>query len=301
MRISTNQLQQSALNTMLNQQTKLSKTQLEVASGRKFLTPADDPLAAVTALDLSRQLDGIDQYQRNIERASSSLITGEQTLSSVQEQLQRTRELAVQAGSSGLGADGRKAISYEARQLQQSVLALANTRGANGEYLFSGYQTQTVPYTDAGGGVFTYNGDQGQRLMEVAQSTHVAATDAGVGVFGTLSATAGGTTDVFKIIFDFATDLESNTFNPNTITDLDTALRSISDARASMGARQNTLDTIKELNGSFAVDTQKTLSSVQDLDYAEAVSRLNLQLTGLQAAQAAFVRIQNLSLFSLLR
>ncbi len=301
MRISTHQIQQSALNTMLNQQTKLSKTQLEVASGRKFLTPADDPLAAVAALDLTAQLGGIEQYQRNIDRASSSLGLEDVTLGSMTEQLQRVRELAVQAGSSSLGAAGRLAISYEARQLQNSVLALANTRGPDGEYLFSGYQSKTQPYTDAGAGVFTYNGDQGQRLIEVAPSTQVAATDAGVRIFGALPAAAGGTTDVFAVIANFATNLESNTFTPNTITDLDTALTSVAGARASVGARLNTLDAVKSLNESFGLDTQKNLSAVQDLDYAEAVSRLNLQLTGLQAAQAAFVRIQNLSLFNLLR
>ena len=301
MRISTQQMQQYAVSAMLDRQATLSKTQQEIATGRKFLTPADNPPAAVEALELTQQLAGVEQHQRNIDRAASSLGLEEQTLGSMTEQLQRVRELAVQAGNSSLGAAGRLAMSYEVRQLQNSVLALANTRDPDGEYLFSGYQSKTQPYTDAGGGVFTYNGDQGQRLIEVAPSTRVAATDAGARIFGALPAAGGGTTDVFAVIANFATNLESNTFTPNTIADLDSALTSLSNARASIGARQNELDAIKYLNESFGLDTQKKLSSVQDLDYAEAVSRLNLQLVGLQAAQQAFVRIQNLSLFNLLR
>lgn len=301
MRISTVQLQTNAVSEMLDRQVKLGKTQLEVASGKKFLSPSDDPPGAVAALEYTRQLGSLNQYKTNIDRAYSSLTTEEATLGSLQEQLQRLHELAIQAGSATLGAAGRLAISYEVRGLQQAVLNLVNTQDQDGQYLFSGFQSQTQPYTDGGGGVFTYNGDQGQRLIEVAPSTRVAAADAGARIFGGLSAAAGGTTDVLKVIYDFATDLESNTFDTNTLTDLDTAMTSILGARAVTGARLNMLDEFKSLNASFTVDTQSSLSDVQDLDYAEAVSRLNLQLAGLKAAQESFVRIQNLSLFNILR
>lgn len=301
MRISTMQMQQTALNAMLDQQTKLSKTQNQVASGRKVLTPADDPTAAAQALEYTQQLARFTQYQNNIARAGSSLSSQDETLGAAVDQLQRLRELAVQAGSSTLGASGRLAISYEVRKLNDSILDLANTRGADGEYLFSGYQTQTAPYTDAGGGVYTYNGDQGQRQLEVSPSTRIVASDSGARIFGALPAAAGGLTDVFAVISKFASDLESNTYSAGTIRDLDTATASIVGARASVGARENSLDAIKALNSSFTQQTQQNLSGVQDLDYAEAVTRLNMQLAGLQAAQQAFVRIQNLSLFNSLR
>lgn len=301
MRISTHQMQQYALTSLLDRQTELSKTQQQVATGRKFLSPADDPPGAVAALEFTQQLESIEQYQRNIDLASSSLSVEDSALTSIQSQLQRVRELAVQAGNGAMNAEGRTALAYEVRQLQESVLALANIRDASGEYMFSGYQSQTAPYTDAGGGVFNYNGDQGQRLIDVSSSTRIIATDAGEQVFSGLPAATGGVTDIFAIIYDLATNLESNVFTPNTIADLDTAMARISDTQASVGARQNSLDAIKDLNESFKLDTQKNLSLVHDLDYAEAVSRLNQQLAGMQAAQEAFLRIQNLSLFNLLR
>jgi flagellar hook-associated protein 3 FlgL len=301
MRVSTLQLQQYALNSMLDQQTKLSRTQQQVASGQKFLSPADDPPGAALALAFEEQIKTLDQYQRNIERAQSALSGEESTLTAIDNQLQRVRELAVQSGNGALDADARLALSYEVRQLQDSVLALANTRDAAGEYLFSGNQTQTTPYTDAGGGTFTYNGDQGQRLINVGPSTRIAQNDPGDRIFGDINAAGGGTTDVFKVIYDFATDLENNVFNPNTIADLDSALARVVDARTSIGARQNTMEQIRDLNDSFILDTRQDLSTVKDLDYAEAISRLNVQLAGLQAAQESFVRIQNLSLFNYLR
>lgn len=301
MRISTVQLQQNAVSVMLDRQSKLGKTQLEVASGKKFLSPADDPPGAVAALGYSSKLASLEQYQINADRASSTLALEDATLGAVSEHLQRVRELAVEAGNGTMGASGRLAISYEVRQLQQAVLDMANTRDAEGEYLFSGFQAQTQPYTDAGAGVFTYNGDQGQRMIQISPSTQMAASDAGARIFGALPANAGGFTDVFSIIYDFASDLESNTFDVGVIADLDTAMTRIGGARAVTGSRQNSLDAVKQLNETFAVDTKKNLSDVQDLDYTEAVSRLNLQLAGLQAAQEAYVRIQNLSLFNMLR
>jgi flagellar hook-associated protein 3 FlgL len=301
MRISTNQLQQYGVNAMLDQQARLSKTQLQVASGKKFLSPAEDPAAAVAALEYTRTLGTLEQYQRNIDRAAYALNLEEQTLGSVQDHLMRLRELALQAGSGGPGPSGRLALSYEVRQLQQAVLDFANTRDADGHYVFGGFQNLTQPYTDAGSGVFTYSGDQGQRLIQVAPSTTIVVTDPGSEIFNAIPAAAGGITDVFAIIDSFAAGLEVNTFNANTIADLDSALERVVGTRASVGARINALEATEELNSSYTVDNQQNLSKVQDLDYAEAVSRLNLQLAGLEASQLSFARIQNLSLFNYLR
>lgn len=301
MRISTSQMQQYALNSMLNRQSDLSRTQQQIALGVKFLSPADDPPAAVAALETTRVIETIAQYQRNIDRAGYLLDLEERTLGSVQEQLQRLRELALTAGSGAGGATGRAAVAREVRQIGELVLDYANTRDVDGDYLFGGYQNQTQPYTNAGGGVFTYSGDQGQRQIQISPSTNIVAADPGSDVFSAIPAAGGGFTDILAIIDDFAVDLEANTYNVSTVTDLDSALSRIVGTRAVVGARQVTLEGVRDLNEMYSVDTQKVLSDIRDLDYTEAVSRLNLQLVGLQAAQESFSRIQNLSLFNYLR
>ena len=48
----------------------------------------------------------------------------------------------------------------------------------------------------------------------------------------------------------------------------------------------------------IVMQSQRTLSHIQDLDYAEAISRMNRQLAGLEASQQSYARIQNLSLFN---
>ena len=81
------------------------------------------------------------------------------------------------------------------------------------------------------------------------------------------------------------------------IGDLDSALSHIIDARGEIGARVRALDQQDSLSADFAVHLNTTLSSVRDLDYADALSKLQKQLFGLDAAQQTFARTQDLSLF----
>lgn len=300
MRISTTLFYQFGVDRMLEQQTKLSQTQQQVATGKKFLSPADDPPAAARALELSTELEKMAQYQTNIDHAKARLPLEEKILGSMVDELQRARELAIQANNGALGASDRDSIATEIGQITDNILALANTQDANGEYIFAGHQGTTEPFSHDGAGTFTYNGDQGQRQLQIGQNRAVAVTDPGDKLFMNVPATAGGIQDVFAMLYNFKTDLNANNPNINTVGDLGNAIDHIVNAQANLGPRINNLDEQSSINDTFKLQIQENLSSVQDLDYAEAVSRLNLQLVGLQASQQAFVKIQNLSLFNFL-
>jgi flagellar hook-associated protein 3 FlgL len=301
MRISTFQFQQQAVSAMLDDQASLSRTQQQLATGRRWLTPADDPAAATQSLDLNQVLQQTEQYQRNIEAASARLSLEETTLQAATDVLQRVRELAVRALNDTLSAEDRRAIAQEVRQHLDSLIGLANTRDANGEYLFAGFYRGTSPaVADAGAGNYVYNGDQGQRLLQISPTRQIAVGDAGSEVFFRIPGSGGGVQDVFKTLYDFAASLEADNPSASTLTDIDSALHNVLDARARVGARLNALDGQKAINDSFTLTLQQALSQVDDLDYAEAASRLNRQLLALQAAQQSFVQVQNLSLFKYL-
>jgi len=104
----------------------------------------------------------------------------------------------------------------------------------------------------------------------------------------TLASNQGSETELTKF---------HNSVNRSLI-DLDQAMGRVLDVRSRIGARLNTVDKQIEINESFSLQMNETLSSIQDLDYAEAITRMNLQLTGLQAAQNAYTKIQDLSLFN---
>lgn len=182
MRISTSQIYQQGLSAMLDQQSSLMKTEQQLSTGKRILTPADDPAGSAQALDLNRALDVTNQYNTNANAATSSLNLEDSTLSSFTNTLQRVRELAVQANNSTLSSSDRSAIAAEVKQRLGELLALANTKDANGDYLFAGYKGQTQPFAQVGSG-FSYSGDQGSRNLQVGPSTRLAAGDSGSDVF----------------------------------------------------------------------------------------------------------------------
>ena len=110
----------------------------------------------------------------------------------------------------------------------------------------------------------------------------------------------GGTQNIFETLEQFAIALETGAPSANIAADLDFALEQLSGFRSQVGSRLNAIDSHRELNNDIIFQGQKTLSSIEDLDFAEAVSRLNIQLVALEASQQSFIRIQNLSLFNFL-
>ncbi len=297
MRVSTNQLFSQGINAILEQQSQAAKTQMQLSSGRRILTPSDDPSGAKSVLDLGKSIDETKQYQRNADAAQSRLSVEDSTLSSVNDLLQRARELAVQGNNGSLSADARKGLATEVRQIIGGMMALGNTKDPNGEYLFAGYKTQQVPFSDNGAGGYTYNGDQGQRTVQVGPSRQVATSDSGNDIFMNVP---GSTQSVFGMLYKMATDLESNAPSPATIDDLDAAIKNVANVRARVGARLNAIDDQRNLNDANLLQYQQARSSIQDVDVAKAVSDLQQHLTGLQAAQQSYVKIQGLSLFNYL-
>jgi len=300
MRISTSLIFQQGVNAMLDQQTALAKTQQQLATGQRILKPSDDPSAATRVLELDQLVDTLQQYQRNSDYGEARLKLEESVLSDVGDVLQRVRELAVRANNDTLSAGDRNAIAVEVRTSLDAVLQLANSTDATGEYLFSGYQTGTQPFSDNGAGSFSYNGDQGERSLQIGPTRQVSVGDSGDQVFMRVDDGAGGVSDMFSVLYDFALDLEANNPSTTTLTRLDSAIDEVLTTRASIGARLNTIDSQRNMNDSFDLLLQQNRSALEDLDYAEAVSRFERQLLALQASQQSFIKIEGLSLFNYL-
>lgn len=83
--------------------------------------------------------------------------------------------------------------------------------------------------------------------------------------------------------------------------ELDSALNNVVNTRSKVGARMQTLDNQKEIGQDFKLVSQKSMSQLEDLDMAQAVSDLKIEQTALEVAQQTFVQLQRLNLFDLLR
>ena len=251
-------------------------------------------------LDLQESQQRLTQYQRNADAAIAKLNQEETALSAIGDTLQRVRELAVQGANDVLGIDERRAIAVEVRQHIENFMQLANSQDANGEFLFSGFKSKTQPFTHDGVGGFSYHGDDGQRLLKIGDSREVAIGDPG-SVFMDFPAAGGGLTNIGEVMYDLATTLEAGNGYPQALTDIDSALSSLLSTRSKVGARMNAVDDQRAANEAFDLAAAEVRSTLEDLDYAEAISRFNQQLTALQASQQSFIKIQDMSLFNFLR
>ena len=182
MRVSTNGLQQQAINTILAQQQRLAALQLQVGSGQRIVEPSDDPVGAQRIMELDSSLARIEQYQQNADLAQSRLQIEENALGAASDVLQRARELVIQGANATQTPETRNLIAQELQQLRDELLTIANTRNGQGEYLFGGYRSDTRPFT-ANDGRVQYNGDQGQRLLQISASQRISDGDHGAEVF----------------------------------------------------------------------------------------------------------------------
>ena len=413
MPLSTTMFQNLAVQAMLDSQAKLSKTQLQVSTGRRILSPADDPSASAQILELSQGKSMAGQYQENGNVATARLQLEEGILANVTNVLQRINELTVQANNATQSNEARRGIASELQERVEELLGLANTQDANGEHIFAGFKGDTVPFTRNASGGFQYSGDSGQRFLQVGPARQIAIGDSGLdtfvsirngnGIFRTdannantgdavidagfvsgtyvppaagavppryeirvtqalptnpityevvdvgsgASVVAAGTAyvsgstinitgtginvaltgtpangdvfeittstdqDIFTTVQNLVNTLNTQVDNPadrgqlNTdvgraLSEVSLAIGNILDIRASIGGRLNAVDTQQAVSADVELQVEERLSQLRDLDFAEAISRLNLEVTALQAAQQSFVKIQGLSLFNFL-
>lgn len=182
MRISTGTIYETGTKLMLQQQEQLMKTQQQLSTGKSILTPSDDPISAAQVLNISQAASMNDQYAINRGRANASLTQEENVLRKVTEVLQSVHGSAVYAGNSSLTDADRKILAMELRSNLDSLVSLANTTDEKGQFLFSGYQSNTQPFSRSGLTV-QYAGDQGQRLNQVGPARQMAISDSGSDVF----------------------------------------------------------------------------------------------------------------------
>jgi flagellar hook-associated protein 3 FlgL len=191
MRVTSSLNQSQFLAAIESLQSNLSQTQNQITSGLSFTTASQDPTAAGAVNNYNQALAQSQQYVTNSSAAQTRLSTEDSTLSQVQTELQSLRDLALEANNSTLSSSDRSSIATQATQIQASLATLANTQDGNGEYLFGGFTSQTQPFTLTASGA-TYNGDQGNRVVQIAAGQTIADGDNGDAVFNQIK-TGNGT------------------------------------------------------------------------------------------------------------
>jgi flagellar hook-associated protein 3 FlgL len=182
MRVSTKTIFESGVARMNELQAGLLKTQQQLSTGRRMLTPADDPVASARALEVTQSQEINSQFGLNRQSVKSSLSLEEGVLQSVTSLIQDVKEATVNAGNGVHSDTERKFIATELKLRLEELVGLANSRDGNGNYFFGGHQSATQPFTPTAGGA-QYHGDQGQRLLQVEAARQLALNDPGDAVF----------------------------------------------------------------------------------------------------------------------
>jgi flagellar hook-associated protein 3 FlgL len=307
MRISTQTLFETGAAQLGTLQSGLVKTHQQIASGRRILTPSDDPVAAARALEVSQSQSLNTQYGVNRQHAKSALGAVEGTLSSVTALLQDVKTNVIAAGNGSYSDTERGFLATELRGRFEQLLGLANSRDATGNYMFSGFQTATPPFEETAIVVGTvtmagaaYQGDQGQRLMQVDSTRQMAVSSPGQAVF------QDGDQGIFQTLGALIEQLETPGTTGLTAAlatannNIDQALDNVLTVRASVGSRLQELDTLDNAGEDRHLQYSQILSELQDLDYTQALTQLSQQQFTLEAAQRSFMAVSGLSLFKFL-
>jgi flagellar hook-associated protein 3 FlgL len=264
MRVSSNTFYDAGISAMQRQNAKLLQVQQQIASGKRMLTPADDPIGAAQALEVTQSQSINTQYGTNSGTANDSIALEESVLGSITSLLQDVKTVAVNAGNGVLNKNDRAGLASDLASKYQALLGLANTVDSSGQYLFSGYQGSVRPFFESAPGVVGYSGDQGQRLIQISDSRQIAVSDAGSDVFQRIASGNGS----------FVTATGSNT--GSGVIDQGTVLET---------AKWSNPANSKDLSIKFAVN-----AGVTSYDIIDNISGNSL-LTGAAPGAAPYPRV----------
>jgi flagellar hook-associated protein 3 FlgL len=223
MRIATITFQQNAMSQMQELQAALAKTQNDLATSKKLHSAADDPAAMTQVNQLNVQISASQQYVTNGNYASSTLQLEEQAMSDATNVLQSARDLAVQANNPALSASQRTDIAAQLTQQLQNLVAIGNRVDGNGNQLFAGNATGTIPFSQSGNTV-SYAGSSTVRQIQIGPNQRISAGDTGATVFMNIPAgngtftTAGAATNTGTGSIGVGTVATPSAWIPDTYT-----------------------------------------------------------------------------------
>lgn len=413
MRTSTLSVYRRSINSIMDMQTNLARTQTKIASGRKILHNHENPLLASRVKNLRGIQQQLEIYSNNAVTAENRLSLVETNLTSMINLVEDVYQLHKQAANGTLTNNERELIANEMRTKLDEMINLANAKDEKGEYLFAGYQGFQKPFIRNADTV-SYYGDQGQRFIQVSSSTFVPISESGEQLFNqirmgngdfitrpgttpntgtgviapgsvidfagfipddynitfvtnssaelayTVTDSGGGQVippppavipndapayragdqivfnghevtitgqpavgDVFEVkpsgyqnVFStlqniinqlqqpISNETDKAIFNNRMMSEgasLDRAIEHMLSQLTRVGTQSAIVDNEARIAADLLIQNQQALSNVQDLDYAQAISELNLATSALQAAQISYMKLQEMSLLNYIR
>ena len=306
MKISTNALFDRATQQMGTVQTTLAKSQAQLAAGKQVITPSDAPTQAASIQRLKSIMARQDSYANTLAAVNTRLQDEESALQGVSNMVVRIKEIAIQAASDTLGPADRKVLAVEMQGLRDQILSMANAQDSSGNYLFAGSRVDQPAFAENGFGDVTYQGDQTRMRVSVGDQRTVqlnrSGSEAFVRVVRTDAKGVASGIGFFQALDQLTAAVRSSNRMDmqRGIGEMDSLQNGTILALAQVGTDMNVAEAQKAVLEETNLSLKSTLSSIQDLDYADAIGQMNKQMLALEAAQSSFGKISKLNLFNYL-
>lgn len=281
-------------------QTQLTEQQLsnEMSSGVRVTSLSTDPVAAGQNVSILNQIQQDDTFTSTSDIVTGQLQVADSALGSVVSQLNSAIALATSADNGTMNSDNVKSIGNQLSSILAEVTTLANT-SYQGQYIFAGSQTSTVPFTQnntTSPATTTYNGDTDINYLETPTGQKIQLNVPGSQIFqGT------GSNSVFGALNALIADYSTGTVNTKqAVSDtqaLSTALNYVGQQRVTI---DNSITQLASASGSMtSIKTQLTAAqtNLMQADVANVATQLSLAETQQTALEAIIAKIGSGTLF----
>jgi flagellar hook-associated protein 3 FlgL len=278
----------------------LNNLQQQLTSGKTISKPSDDPTGTNTSMITHQGIAGLTQQARNISDGQTFLDASDSALQDMLSQIQRVRDLTVQALNSGAqDTQSEGAIATEITGVRQSLIGQAN-QVVQGRPLFGGVTSGVQAYDASGAyvGIGGANGVAVKPLTRRVSDVETIRVDiTGPEAFGD---PASGK-DLFSVVNSVVAHVGDTTVLSDDLDDLDGAINGLLAAAADVGTRSARMQTAATVNSSQGLNLKTQLSATEDIDLPKTIMELQMQQNGYQAALQATAKVIQPTLLDFLR
>lgn len=292
MRVTNRMMVDGLMRNIHNSLKRLDKKYDQVATGRQFRYPSDNPVGVTQAMKLNLSVKETKQYISNADDAILWMESTDSALSEYGKVILRTKELAVAGANSTLPEDSRSALADEVGELLEHLIMLANSE-QEGRYLFAGTQNNRPPYIKQPNGTVIYQGNNQSIHIELGIGVTMATNVTGEEAFGAIQGLPAGIDNIFGFLANFEENLRSGNLDAinDSIAVLENANTNLLRYRSEMGAKVNRMEMNKERLEGLKLNYEKILSNIQDIDLAQSIMELQIMAAVQQAALSTGARI----------
>jgi flagellin len=242
--INTNSISLNAQRNQAASQSSLATSMQRLSSGLRVNSAKDDAAGLAIAERMNAQVKGMNVAVRNSNDAISMMQTAEGAMGKIGDNVQRIRELAVQAANGAISDTDRTNLSAEATQLQEEITRVVDNAKFNGVNLLDGTDKGTVTF------------------------------QVGAGAKDTIDADTSGF-DLTALKSYAAVDISTQAKATTALGDMDTDIDSVNTARSTAGALQSRFEAVISQLQVSAENTASARGRIMDADFASETANLS--------------------------